>query len=309
MSRKVLITGITSFTGCHIARAFAENGDEVWATLSSSKNNYTDALKSQRLIYSKVENFVENSVFGSESFLRLIQENKFDVFVNHGADIENYRSPNFDYRKSFLSSTDHLRETVIELKNKACKRILHSGSVFEPGEGSSLANQESTALSIYGVTKNLVWQCLKYFCNEQKLNVTKIVIPNPVGLLENVDRLTPFFVKEWKNDRTPHLTTPKITMDNLPAEWLAQIYLEESFATTQTSIRRPQGIVCTNKEWVEMVASSLTKRLNKELKFSVDTSAGANVYTRQNTEPVKEMKDNQALNKFWNQWSDYLSRI
>jgi nucleoside-diphosphate-sugar epimerase len=123
MSRKILLTGLSSFTGAHIARAFIENGDEVWASLTQTKNSYNDDYVKRRIEFSGVKNFIENAPLGSDNFLKSIQEKKFNIFINHGASIKGYRSPDFDFRNSFSNSTLKLREIIIALKESGCERV------------------------------------------------------------------------------------------------------------------------------------------------------------------------------------------
>jgi nucleoside-diphosphate-sugar epimerase len=310
MSRKILLTGLSSFTGAHIARAFIENGDEVWASLTQTKNSYNDDYVKRRIEFSGVKNFIENAPLGSDNFLKSIQEKKFNIFINHGASIKGYRSPDFDFRNSFSNSTLKLREIIIALKESGCERVIHSGSMFEPGEGYSQApgapTTESPAVSIYGVTKNLIWQVLKFFAQEQKLPCSKIVIPNPIGTWENLDRLAPFFAKEWKSGRVPTLNSAKFIRDNIPAPWLARFYLEEALNEEAYSIRRPRGFVISNKELVEKLANAFSKVLGTECRFNIEDKASSEPLIRKNTEMAPESQDSTEVEGFWREWASFL---
>jgi UDP-glucose 4-epimerase len=310
MSRKILVTGVSSFTGSHIARALVENGDEVWACLSRDRKSYAqDPLVESRLVFSKVSHFVENAAFGSDVFLKHLDAQGADLFINHGADIKNYRKADFDFQKSFASATHRMREVVALLKAKACRRVLHSGSMFEPGEGYSQAPgapaSESPAVSIYGVSKNLVWETLKFFCEEAQLPLSKIVIPNPIGIGENPDRLAPFMAKEWKAGRETTLTTPKLVRDNLPAEWLARIYVDETYSKEDLSVRRPRGFVISNKEFIEKLATAYRK-ISNSAAFKIEEKPTREPLIRKNTEPVPELSDDAEITRFWKSWAEFL---
>jgi nucleoside-diphosphate-sugar epimerase len=67
---KVLISGVSSFTGSHIGRAFVEAGYEVAATLTQSLESYNNPLQKERLEFSKISHFYEHSAFGSDNFLK-----------------------------------------------------------------------------------------------------------------------------------------------------------------------------------------------------------------------------------------------
>ncbi|MBS1986158.1 MAG: NAD(P)-dependent oxidoreductase, partial [Bdellovibrionales bacterium] len=184
---RVLLTGATSFTGAHIARALVDAGHEVTASLTGRLVNYSDLLVQRRRELAKVSDWVEEAPFGSPNLLAALQKKKFDVFINHGADIRGYRKADFDYLASVRTGLQGARETMDALAASGCRLFLHSGSIFEPGEGewdagrmaaSDFKRAPADAISIYGVSKSMVWEPLRFFAHRAGLNVSKVIIPN-----------------------------------------------------------------------------------------------------------------------------------
>ena len=148
------------------------------------------------------------------------------------------------------------------LKSSGCKRFIHTGTIFEPDEGTSNAGMSpsSEAVSLYGTSKSMVWSALRFFAAELGLPITKIVIPNPIGPLENSDRLAPIFVKMWTQGASPVLKTPQLVRDQLPASWLANAYVDEALLSCESvwkssilspRVRRPSGFVLSNEVFVK----------------------------------------------------------
>ena len=59
---KVLLTGVSSFTGAHIAHALVEKGHDVLATLSKNPEDYSEALIQKRFDLAKGVEFFPGAV-------------------------------------------------------------------------------------------------------------------------------------------------------------------------------------------------------------------------------------------------------
>ena len=298
---KVLITGVSSFTGCHIARYFCESKSKnilVFGVLTRKLNEYSD-LERQRLSYSLVENWIEEASFGSQNFINFILKLKPDVFINHGASIKGYREKNFDVEICVGKSIFNLPK-VIEALSSDC-RFIHSGSVFE-----SDRERGFNVYSPYGLAKTLIWE--EILKNNKKIKITKIVIPDPVGVYENPDRLGPVLFRKWNLGETVDLKNPDLIQDRIPASWLARIYFEESSSvglkSENSRIVRPSAFCKSNLDWVQRLAGFFEKKTSKKCPAwnilpNVDSE-------RKNTESVKEAFIDNECEEFFNEYSEWL---
>jgi UDP-glucose 4-epimerase len=300
---RVLLTGVTSFTGCHISRALVEAGHSVLATLTSPAESYAGhALKEQRLAYSLCPNFVHDAPFGSENFLAAIKSFKPEVFINHGADIEGYRKLDFDVARSVAASTKNLGAVVRTLRESGCRRVLHSGSVFESIDGLP-------PFSPYGASKTQVFQHLQEACRTESLALSKISIPNPIGPFENPDRLNPIFAKLWLEGKRPRITTPALVWDYLPAPWLAKVYVEELQETAAFRHCRPSGY-CQRVDAFIANFVAWARKLGTELALEYDIAPNEDaVPPRLNTEPRLELQDPRLEEAFWSEWMRELGLV
>lgn len=309
---KVLLTGATSFTGAHIARALVDAGFEVAGTLTKRMPEYSDPLVQQRRGYGRVIEWIESAPIGSPRFLEAVKTVRPDVFINHGADIRNYRSPDFNYLASVSSSLLGAREVCDALAAAGCRRFIHSGSVFEPDEGEAAfaTKPAAEAISIYGVSKAMVWEPYRFFAAKAGLPVTKIVIADPIGPLENADRLVPAFVAAWKSGKVPRLTTPTLLRDRVPAPWLARVYAEEARrdAPDKPAVRarRPSAYALTNEAFLKLVVEKFSARAKRSLPIDIAPTPTTEPHKRINTEVLPELKNTLAEDAFWERWGESL---
>ena len=244
---KVLITGVSSFTGSHIGRAFVEAGYEVAATQTQSLASYINPLQKERLEFSKISHFFQNSAFGSDNFLKNIEDFKPDVFVNHGAAIKGYRELSFDVQKCVSQNLVNC-DSSFKVLSKTVQLFLHSSSIFEEDD-----ERGYSAMSPYGIAKAEIWKKCKSVLDIYRLPYARIVIPDPVGAFENPDRLGPVFFRNWKQNISSKIVNPLYVWDRVPAPWLAKVYVDavSDFINSKNikNTYRPSAFVENNRSW------------------------------------------------------------
>ncbi len=310
--KKVLITGLTSFTGSHIGKAFCDAGWHVVGTFTQTLDVYqANPLLSARMQHSGAKDWIENASFGSPSMLDAISHYSPEIFVNHGASIKGYRLPNFDHLASVQNATANATGVMNALKQNGCKRFIHSGSIFEGGEGSGNGyDEQNDAMSIYGVSKSLSWDILRFYSAQVKLPVTKVVIPNPVGEMENPDRLFPRFAQSWLANKKPSLRTPSLVRDNIPANWLANVYVKAAQDNSSLAvIHRPSGFKMTNEEFLNKFLKELKNAGGPAHLFDVQNQDTGEALKRINGESCPELGNTKEENKFWTNWFRSLKLI
>ncbi len=297
MSKRVLLTGVTSFTGCHIARAFVDAGFEVTATLSLTRDEYTDPLVQERLSHSRVTQFIENTKFGNENFLKTIYDWRPGVFINHGANIKGYRNPDFDKEKCLQESTQNLDAVLLGF-SKLGTQFIHSGSVFERDQERGLE-----AYSPYGEAKSMIWQKMQAAAQKVQLPLSKIVIADPIGTFENKDRLAPLFFAKWKKGESVEVHNPDYIWDRVPAPWLAQRYVEAAQKAAPL-IYSPSAFVESNLQWAQLLQKLFEDKSN--VTCAEFTIKGEAIGKRINTQMCAELKDPAKVSEFFDDYATWL---
>lgn len=304
--QKVLITGVTSFTGAHIARAFGDAGWSVTATLTQNEAAYADPLFAKRREYSRVRDWRPEAPLGTENFLKILAEGGFEVWINHGASIKGYRQADFDYLSSLQGSTHNLEKILETFKAQGGRQVIHTGSVYEADEGQQPygAALSSAAVSIYGLSKKLVWELLRFRCEQMGLALTKIVIPNPVGPLENSDRMFPLFARMWREGKVPEMRTPQFIRDNVPAYWLGSRYREVAEADTVlgTHVLRPSAFRMSNEEFLTRFLAELSAYRKDVGQVKINAQAYPEPLSRVNPETCPEYAQPAAQKLFFKEW-------
>lgn len=261
---RVLLTGASSFTGAWFARELAAAGHEVTATFRRAPGEYSDEVRGRRvaLVASAVHS--EHGLsFGDDAFLALVRRGGWDVLAHHAAHVTDYRSPAFDALAAAQSNTRNLREVVDALVGAGCRRVVLTGTFFEPGEGAG--SQGLPGFSPYALSKAITGQVFRHYCATAGVHLGKFVIPNPFGPYEEA-RYTAYLMKAWLAGETPACASPSYVRDNIPVSLLAKGYvrfLESVPAAAGFSRTNPSGYVETQGAFTMRVAAEMRPRIGR----------------------------------------------
>ena len=150
---KILFTGASSFTGFWFVKTLAAAGHEIVCPVTRNVVDYADIRLWRVEMLKPVCRFVPQSPFGSENFLKIIRENRFDLLCHHAAEVRNYKSPDFDADRAFHYNTLNLREVLAAIKPRGLKAVVTTGTYFEPDEGAG--DMPLRAFSPYSLSKGL----------------------------------------------------------------------------------------------------------------------------------------------------------
>src|SRR5215469_14150967 len=156
---RILFTGASSFTGYWFVRELVAAGHEVVAACRG-EGSY-EGLRAERvqLVHELCETRF-GCAFGNDNFLALTK-NSFDVLCHHGAEVGDYRSPDFDPYRAAAANLHRLPEVLRALMKRGCGRLVLTGSVFEQGEGAGSAPLR--AFSPYGLSKGLTAAAAEFY--------------------------------------------------------------------------------------------------------------------------------------------------
>lgn len=256
---KILLTGASSFTGYHFARALAAAGHEVVAPLRGQRADYTTGARAGRVArLGEVAEIVEGCVFGSDRFLDLARSGGWGALCHHAAQVGDYRSPDYDLLDAVAQNTHRLREVLQALG--PATGVIATGSVFEAGEGAG--NAPLVAFSPYGLSKGLSWEILRHWCQALGHPYGKFVIPNPFGPHEE-PRFGAYLMNTWKKGETAGVRTPDYVRDNIHVDLLALAYagfVAEVAAGRSDARLNPSGYVETQGAFTLRFAEEMRRR-------------------------------------------------
>lgn len=256
---RILFTGASSFTGYWFIRELAAAGHEVVAACRG--DDRYEGLRAERV--RMVRELCETRfgcAFGNDEFLALAKT-RFDVLCHHGAEVGDYRSPDFDPYRAAAANLHRLPQVLRALREHGCGRMVLTSSVFEQNEGAGSAPLR--AFSPYGLSKGLTAAAAAFYAEREGFTFEKFVIPNPFGPYEE-PRFTAYLMKTWLAGETARVQTPRYVRDNIHASLLAKAYVD--FVGTcppPRSVRRlnPSGYPESQKAFAERVSAEVEARL------------------------------------------------
>jgi nucleoside-diphosphate-sugar epimerase len=273
---KILFTGGSSFTGFWFIRELAAAGHSVTAVFRKRADEYADDVRRRRVeLASQAGRPIWGCSLGDARFLSLIGEGGWDVLCHHGADVTNYKSPDFDTVAALANNTCNLRAVLDALRASGCRRLLLTGSVFEGGEGAG--SQGLPDFSPYGLSKALTAQMFRFYCARAGIALGKFVIPNPFGPYEEA-RYTSYLMKNWLSGATPSCTSPSYVRDNIHVSLLAKAYARFAAEVPAVGFARinPSGYAESQGAFTLRLATEMRPRLGLpcpvELKKQTDFS-------------------------------------
>ena len=261
---RILITGPTSFSGAFFIEALSKAGHDVVATFTKSIDSYSGVRGLRAKKAASHATIHEGVCFGDERFLELVEQESFDVFCHHGAWTHDYNSMDYDFESAFATNTRAMNKVCKALSENGCRKIIVSGSIF---------GAATPVFSPYGLVKRMTFQTTEFYGTHFGMHVSKFVIPNPFGPLDN-PKLIDYLGREWYAGRTPCIRTPLYVRDNLPVTLMALGFVhwvEQCPDTVGTSSYAPAGYISTMGEFVERVASELRIRLGLECAVEMGT--------------------------------------
>lgn len=307
---RILLTGASSFTGLYFAQALAQRRHEVIAALSvASIDSYT-GVRAERV--KKLQQFADvhtDAAFGSERFLNILQQSGCDVLCHHAAEVQNYKSPDFDFLAATTKNCNNVRETLQQLKKKGIKALVLTCSVFEANMG--IGNEPLRAFSPYGLSKTLTREVFTYFCEINEIPLKLFAIPNPFGPYEE-PRFVNYLVQSWKKKETPTVNTPLYIRDNIPVDLLAQAYAAcvESSPLFRIQQFMPHGYIESQGEFALRVAREFSKRVGFQYDVKLaEQKDFSEPMMRINTENAKLQSPEWNEKKFWDDYIEYYKKI
>jgi len=301
---RILFTGASSFTGYWFVRELRAAGHEVVAAFRGDGRYEGVRAERTRLIGQLCEPHY-GCAFGNDAFLALAR-GEFDVLCHHGAEVGDYRNPDYDPYRAAAANLHRLPAVLRALKGGGCRRLVLTGSVFEQDEGAGSAPLR--AFSPYGLSKGLTAAAAAFYTEREGFTFEKFVIPNPFGPYEE-PRFTGYLMRAWLKREIARVQTPRYVRDNIHVGLLAKAYaafVAESPAPGATRRRGPSGYPESQGAFAARVRGEAAARLGFPcaLEFSEQVEF-SEPPVRINTDPPEAAALGWDEARAWEEFVDY----
>lgn len=291
---RVLLTGASSFTGCWIAKALAAQGAEVTTVCRGRPELYGPARRARIEAVARSAAVVFDRPFGSAGFLQLIDEAvPFEVICLHHAEVGDFRRPDFHALDAARSDTSGLELVLERMVRRGLRRLVHTGTVFEAGEGEG--DRPLRAIGAYGLAKTLSSLIIGHAASAAGIDCRKVTIPSPFGPGQS-GGFVGYLVREWQAGRAPLLDHPDRLRDFVPVELIADHYAAVAMGTGAAPAdgrSSPSGYVETVAAFADRLARELGPRLGLTctIRTSDPPKPSPEPRRRFNTEPLAGLCD------------------
>ncbi|HVT30371.1 MAG TPA: NAD(P)-dependent oxidoreductase [Lacipirellulaceae bacterium] len=261
---RVVLTGGSSFTGYWFARALADAGHDVVATLSGSRNSesYSGIRATRVAMLQACARTWFDTPFGSESFFRVLREvAPFDILCHHWAERRGGGAPIFDVDPvaALQANTQRLVDILRTMKDAGCGSMILTGSAFEEGEGSG--DFPLRPRNAFDLSKGLTSAVCGFYCRQEGVALDRFVIATPFGPYEERG-LANYLMQAWFAGKTAHVSEPRYVRDHMHIRQLANCYahfVSESGPRGGRKIN-PSGYIETLGDFARRVAQETRKR-------------------------------------------------
>ena len=287
---KVVITGVTSFTGVHFAVELSKQGFEV---IGYSRNLAQLNVDQKARLRFLQKNSPTIKIVDSENIKKI---GKIDGVCLHGANTANYRRAEFETHKSNMEFQE-IADAIIKVTKP--ELIMYTSSYAEAE--LALGEKPNRSFGPYADFKTIAWNEIntKY---ANQIPIFRYVIPTPFGQLEG-RRLVRYLLDSWGSNMMPEIQFPLYVRDYVPITLLREHYaniMQDSFEKGLQKVFKPSFYAETNLAFVSRYAQELRIRskINSKFLYSADNNY-LEPLIRINTEQLSQTLTNIEEKKVW----------
>jgi nucleoside-diphosphate-sugar epimerase len=306
---RVLLTGVSSFTGCWFAEALAQRGAAVLATTRRPLADYT-AAEQDRLAKARAAgvSLAHGAAFGDGRLLELLRtEGPFDLVCHHGAEVGDLRRPDYDPLAALEANVRGAVDVTSTLADTGGRALVLSASVFEPEEGAG--SDLRPAFNAYGLAKQLTWQTLRFHAERHRLALGRFVIPHPFGPHEKPGFVSQL-VEAWRAGRPGYVRRPQLVRDFIHVDLLAAAYAGfclDVHRKDSGGRLAPSGYVGSLAALSGLIAAELRPRLGLtcEVELADPPEPGDEPLCRCNSDTLEQLVSDWPFERSWDRLADF----
>lgn len=261
---RVLLTGISSFTGSHFARALLHAGFEIAATQTKPIEARHDPLIDWRLdgLRDRVTWLPPGSLGTLAERGDLASLGRLDLVCLHGAMTAGHHRTDFDWQAALQNNISGLDAIIAALSKLGCHRYLLTDSIFQ-------ATSVRPAVSAYGLAKTLTSEVWRFAVHSAGGHLNRFVIPHPYGPGEKPG-LTSYAIQAWLSGEAACLRQPGLVRDFVPVTGLAKAYADFAHTVLVQEAARElaaTGEVMSNSEFIGRLSGQFAALLSQPCRY------------------------------------------
>ncbi len=225
--QKILVTGVSSFVGCHLARGFSRKNEwEVLVTGSRNPEDYKNH-RAERVEFCLRENEWTVLNLEDESGIKqFIGKVRPGIWIHHAGYATNYASPEYDTIKGHEINVAPLRYIYETLAQNGCRGVVVTGSSMEYSDTNKPCQESDACLpdTPYGQSK--LKETLTALEMADKFGIpTRIArLFIPFGPLDEPNKLIYYVLDRLRNEASVDLSPCKQKRDFIYIDDVVEAY-------------------------------------------------------------------------------------
>ncbi len=206
--KSAVVTGASSFVGCHLAKEFATQGWAVTATLSKPRETY-EGIQAVRLKWIGESASWQALDLRDEKAVRgFIARVRPELWVHHAGYTVNYGSPDYDFQAGRAVNVEPLHYIYEELAKAKCSGVIVTGSSMEYADTDQACREsdECRPSTPYGQSKLEEIQTAGKLSKDYNVPTRVARLFIPFGPLDAPDKVLPYVIENLRKGKTVDLS-------------------------------------------------------------------------------------------------------
>lgn len=263
--KKIVITGISSFIGYHLAHYFTRQDYEVFGTITQEIANYENIQKKRLTLLLndgvKVKTMDLTNIYQTE---KIISDIVPDYWIHHAGYAKNYNSFDYNFENGFMINSSPLYQVYPLLKKVDCKGIIITGTNAEYTDSDFAAEEDDNCFpsTPYGLSKlsETLAACQLSGYYQMPTRIARVFIP--FGIMDSPNKLIPYLINQLKFDKPVDLSPCEQKRDFIYIKDLLAIYeslIYDLPRKTFDILNVTSGNALKLKDFVLMISKKMNK--------------------------------------------------
>jgi len=204
----VVVTGVSSFVGFHLANHFAMRGERVIATLGRPRNQYQGVAARRLASIAPMVELYPLDLRQADAIPRFVDSHAPSLWIHHAGYAENYASPDYDLDRAQAVNVTPLSPLYRALGGGTCGIIITGSSAeYESAESGSREDDPCNPDLPYGLSKLMQTLRARQLAERHGVPTRVARLFIPFGTLDNPQKLVPQAVEKLRS-RQPIALSP-----------------------------------------------------------------------------------------------------
>jgi nucleoside-diphosphate-sugar epimerase len=226
-TQKIIVTGASSFVGCHLTQGLSRiNGWNVIPLGSKNSEDYKNS-QIQRIEFSvKKKKWAILDLRDEIGTKQFIQKFRPDIWVHHAGHASNYASPEYSVKDGYDTNVAPIKYIFKSLAENGCRGVIVTGSSLEysNADKACLESDSCTPETLYGQSKLLETLTALEMSDRFDLPTRIVRLFIPFGPMDNPNKLIHYVINRLKNKTAVDLSPCKQKRDFIYIDDVVKAY-------------------------------------------------------------------------------------